>query len=219
MRKQPSPIDSYISQRRSERASESTISKELVVLRAALKLALRSGIWRGVVGEIIPPGFTPEYRPRTRALSREELQLLLRELTPDHAARVAFIVATSACWSETERARSEHVDIDRGRVFIDGTKRAARRRSIPIVTEEQRSLLRYAMDYSRGENGRLFRPWGKVCRDLAQACLRAGIPRCSPNDASNMRDVAANRGALHRISSRRSWDTSTAAGWNAFMAD
>jgi hypothetical protein len=45
-------VDGYISTRRAEGASESTISKELITLRAALKLAKRAGIWKGDIMEI-----------------------------------------------------------------------------------------------------------------------------------------------------------------------
>lgn len=133
-------VDRYISTRRREGASENTISKELVTLRAALKIALRKGQWQGNIVAVIPTAFAPEYKPRTRFLTESELQKLLAQLTPDRAARVAFIVATSACWGETERARRDHIAKDNANVFIDGTKRASRKRTVPIVTEQQRSL-------------------------------------------------------------------------------
>ncbi len=56
---------------------------------------LRSGIWKGDVASIFPVAFSPEYKPRERALSYEEARDLLAELTSDRAARVAFILATS----------------------------------------------------------------------------------------------------------------------------
>jgi hypothetical protein len=43
-------VDGYISLRRSEDAADTTISKELVVLRKSLRLAIRAGLWRGRVG-------------------------------------------------------------------------------------------------------------------------------------------------------------------------
>jgi integrase len=134
------------------------IAKELVTLRAALKLAKRAGVWRGELEAIFPPDFSPKYKPKKRALSREELYRLLGELTPDRAARVAFIVATSASWGETKRARREHVSEDRRTVFVDGTKRALRRRTVPIVFVEQRSLLEYAIKHAQGADGALFTP-------------------------------------------------------------
>src|SRR5882672_7610682 len=109
----PSPsyegaVDQYIAQRRSEwaivpreptvaqdgtirtpvragrRVSDHTISKEVVALRAALKLARRAGLWEGDPGAICPHGFAPDYEPRKRFLSRDELCRLLASQTRDH---------------------------------------------------------------------------------------------------------------------------------------
>jgi integrase len=175
-------VDRYISVRRKEGAAENTIAKELVTLRAALKLALRSGLWTGNLDAVMPAGFAPEYKPRNRFLTREEIGRLVGQLTTDRAARVAFIVATSACLGETDRARRDHIAKDLSSVFLDGTKRTQRRRTVPIVTKDQKKLLAYALKHAEGKNGLLFRPWGKVCRDLELACTKIGIERCSPND-------------------------------------
>lgn len=173
-------VDAYISQRRAERVKDHTIAKELGALRAALKLARRAAIWKGDPAEVCPIGFAPEYKPRTRSLSRAELGLLLGELRADHAARVAFIVATSACWRETELALRKDPGDDQ--VLVRGTKRARRFRVVPIVTPEQRSLIAYALEHAKGDGEALFAPWANVRHDLERACRRAGIPRCSPND-------------------------------------
>jgi len=56
----------YISRRRGEGAADTTISKELVVLRKSLRLAVRAGLWRGRVDEVIPIAFSrPPPRPAT----------------------------------------------------------------------------------------------------------------------------------------------------------
>jgi hypothetical protein len=65
---------------------------------------------------------------------------LLAELQPDRAARVAFIVATSASWKESE-ARREDVAENFGAVLLRGTKRATRHRTVPIVSDVQKALL------------------------------------------------------------------------------
>jgi site-specific recombinase XerD len=72
-----SDVERYISVRRDEGASENTIAKELVTLRAALKLALRSGQWNGNLAAVMPIGFAPEYKPRKRFLSRQEVETLV----------------------------------------------------------------------------------------------------------------------------------------------
>jgi integrase len=182
VRLRPADVDGYISRRRAEEASDSTISKEIIVLRKALRLAIRAGLWRGRVEEVIPVGFSPQYEPRKRALTAAELSKLLAELSPPHAARVAFIVATSANWSESERARLEDVRPDHSAVFIRGTKRKTRLRTVPIVSPAQQSLLAYAMEHARPLRELLFTPWTNVRRTLLAACKRAKIERCSPND-------------------------------------
>lgn len=175
-------VDAYISQRRRERRSENTIHKELVSLRLALKLAKRKRLWRGEIDAVIPVGFAPEYEPRTRVLKHDELAGLLGQLTADQAARVAFIVATSACWRETELAQRGDVAGDFTRILIRGTKRRTRFRTVPIVTDDQRALLQYALEHAQGGKGMLFNGWGNVRHDLPAACKRAKIEHCSPND-------------------------------------
>ncbi len=175
-------VDGYISRRRAEGAHEATIAKELITLRAALKLAVRAGLWLGNPAAVLPVAFAPEYRPRDRFLTPGELSKLLGVLLADLAARVAFIVATSACWGESCRAMRVDVAEGLSTVFIRGTKRSTRLRTVPIVGETARSLLEYAITHAQGEEGLLFRRWTNVRRDLHAACDAVKIPRCSPND-------------------------------------
>jgi integrase len=182
-RLRPHHVDDYISRRRSEGVKDSTIHKELVTLRGALKLARRRGWWTGALEEVLPVAFSPRYEPRERFLTPAELQALLAQLAPHRAAQVAFIVATSANWGESTRARPEHVSADRRFVHLVGTKTDYRERDVPIVTPEQRSLLDVALEQADPAAAPLlFHPWANVRRDMLQACERAGIERCSPND-------------------------------------
>lgn len=183
-------VDGYIANRRSEGAHEGTIAKELVTLRASLKLAKRAGKWRGDPGAVLPVGFAPEYEPRQRWLTREEAWGLLRELGDDRAARVAFVLATSAERGATDRAERRDVDPEGPtRVFLRGTKRATRKRVVPLVTEEQRALVEFALQHGRGEGGLLFAPWACPERDLAAACRRLGCRRrgCNGHAEGNRR--------------------------------
>jgi integrase len=173
-------VDAYISQRRLEGAQETTIAKELTTLRVVLKRAKRAGLWRGDIAEVLPVAFAPEYSPRERWLPRDELAKLLAQLVPDRAARVAFIVATSSSWGESDRA--ERTDVVGNQVAIRGTKRSTRRRVVPVVLEDHRSLLAYALEHAGGQRPRLFAEWTNVRHDLRRACRRAGIAPCSPND-------------------------------------
>ena len=113
-----------------------------MTLRASLKLAKRAGLWLGDIDAFLPVGFAPDYRPRTRALSTEELGQLLALLAPARAAQVGFIVATSACWSEAVKARRCDVQLESGWVHIRGTKRAAQRSAHPRPTPRTREPAR-----------------------------------------------------------------------------
>jgi integrase len=173
-------VDAFITRRRGEGAADTTIHKELVTLRAALRLALRRGVWKGDPFELFPVGFSPAYKPRSRALTREELPRLLAVLPPDRAARVAWIVGTSACLGESNRAGRGDVQGDQ--VAVHGTKRATRARVVPLACDWQRDLVRYALRHAEGSGAQLFRAWGNIRRDLALACEQAKIERVSPND-------------------------------------
>ena len=175
-------VDRYISQRRAEGASENTISKELIALRASLKLARRAGIWRGDPSAVCPIGFAPEYKPRRRFLTQDQVQKLLGALTQDRAAAVAFMVATSAEWGAVCRAERGDVDLGNWRVLVRGTKRTTRWRTVPLVTHVQRSLIEYAVAHAQGVGPMLFLPWANARRDLGLACDKVGIEPCSPND-------------------------------------
>ena len=128
-------VDGHISRRRAEKAHEATIAKELVALCAALKLAVRAGLWLGNPAAVLPVRFAPDYRPREKFLTAQEASMLLGALLPDQAARVAFIVATGACWGESCRGERADVAQDLMTVFIRVTKRSRRLRTVPIVGE------------------------------------------------------------------------------------
>jgi integrase len=174
-------VDAFVDRRIEEGAARNTIHKELSTLRGALKVAKRRGEYTRDIAAVMPDGFATEYRPRERFLTVSEAQGLLAELTADRAARVAFILATSARWSESELAQLADVDLARGVVLLRGTKTEASRRAVPIIGWAQK-LLEHAIRYAEGQGGRLFRPWGNVRRDLHEACERAAIAPVSPND-------------------------------------
>ena len=131
---------------------------------------------------MMPVGFSTEYQPKERKLTAAEVDVLLAELGPDHAARAAFMVATSANWGETERAKRLDVSPDLRFVHVNGTKTETRDRVVPLVTPAHRSLLEFAVRYAGGKDGAMFAPWSNIRRDLHAACKRAGIPPCRPND-------------------------------------
>src|SRR5262249_40902894 len=67
-------------------------------------------------------------------------------------------------------------------VEIRGTKRATRRRVVPLVTEWQRALLRYTLHYAQGEGELLLTTGRKIQEYLPTACKKAKIPRACLND-------------------------------------
>jgi integrase len=128
-------LDSYVAQRRSEKVKDSTIHKELTTLRAALKIAKRAGQWVGDIDAVLPE-VSGQSVPRQRWLTEREVLLVLEDLierkSPDRAARIAFVIATSAEWSATERAQWSDISADGGFVHIRGTKRDTRDRVTPM---------------------------------------------------------------------------------------
>ncbi len=174
-------VDRFIETRLAEGASRNTIHKELTVLRGTLKLAKRRGEYPSDIAQVMPDGFSPEYRPRTRFLTATGAQQLFAELPADRSACVAFVLATGARWSEAVAARFEDVDQARGLVFLRGTKTEAARRVVPVVGAAV-PLLDHALRHAQGKDGLLFTPWDSVRRDLAVACKRAGIDPVTPND-------------------------------------
>ena len=60
------------------------------------------------------------------------------------------------------------------------TKRASR--TVPVVLEWQRNLLRFALKHAEGTGGLLFTRWTNASRDLDLACRKARVPKVSFND-------------------------------------
>lgn len=180
-------LDAYVAQRRAERVKDTTIHKELTTLRAALKIAKRAGRWVGDIDSVLPE-VSGQSVPRRRWLTERELLLVLEDLiergASDRAARVAFVVATSAEWSATERAEWSDISPDGALVHIRGTKRETRDRYTPIARDWQRDLLAIARLHAKGENAQIFTPWlhSNSMRDLGLCADRVKIERFSWND-------------------------------------
>lgn len=170
---EPSSVDKFVSQRRSENASDHTISKEVAHMLAVLKLAKRAKCFSGDLSTLRPPDLHAGYKPRKRALNRQELARLLAALEPRRGALVAVCVALGCRLGEAFRLLP--TDITAERVFLRGTKTAESERFVPVLSLFK-PLLAAAVGYLPLE------PWGKVQRDLKVACKRAGIDPCSPND-------------------------------------
>lgn len=173
-------VDRVIAERRADGAAESTIAKELVALRCALKLCVRAGLWTGNPAAVLPVAFAAEYKPRGRWLPTREVEALLAELPLNCGALVAFIVATGARWSEAAAARRG--DVVGNQVLLRGTKTAASSRVVPVVDADGVTWLAYALEHGAGTGAALFSPWKSPNHALRRACERAKIAHASFND-------------------------------------
>lgn len=149
-------LDGYVTARR-RTVADQTIYKELVVLRAALKLQKRHGHWHGDLDAVFPQisGSSPAGR---RFVKPSQLDELLHQLDHDDAARCAFMVGSGAELRATARALDVDVEL-LGRlpqVLLRGTKRKSRQRSVPLVAAWQKQLVEYSLRHARGRGGLLF---------------------------------------------------------------
>lgn len=168
-------LQGYINARYAEGAALSTVAKEMITLRSALKEA--GDKFRGSLDVL--PKVKAKYTPRTRFLTTAELALLLEHLSPPRQLWVLVAVYTGACASEV--AKLDWADIKwataPATVHIRGTKRAKRNRLVPLNND----LARWLWPLRR-PSGPVVGNWGNARRALHDACARAKIPHCSPND-------------------------------------
>lgn len=188
----PPLVDRYVATRRSEGAGDLTISREIAHLARVMRRAARAGRWGGDPNLLRPLDLRAEYHPRKRALTPEEVEALLRALSPRRAAVVAMAVATGA-----RRSELWSLTLEGSAVRIPGTKTAGSDRLVPILSVF-RPLLALAAPHLPLE------PWGAMSRDLDRACVRAGIPRCTPTDlrrthATILRELGVDRDVVRRL--------------------
>ncbi len=172
-------VNAYIDARQ-KHASNFTIKKELGHLRQVLVLARHQNRFHLGLEQVFPPFFRGGHKPRKRCPSFEELRSLMTHLTSQRAAHVAFIASTGARLGESFRALRQDVDLKTGLVFLRGTKTEGSKAHVPITPLVQ-PLLEWALAHAPGKR-QLFWPWGKLHRDMAAACKRAGIEPVTPND-------------------------------------
>lgn len=168
----------FVTTRETEGAHPHTVHRELTTLRLVLRSAARAKEWTGDTKAIIPR-YATKYVPRTRWLTEDELLAVSAHLEPGRAAVLAFAVATSGNFGETFAARRG--DIAAAGVTVRGTKRATRKRTVPVMGHTW-PLLAYALAWADGEPPALFRPWSNMRRDVAAACRRAGVEPFTSND-------------------------------------
>lgn len=188
-------VERYIATRIDEGAHTHSIHKEIVVLRGALKSARSRDRFHGTL-EVIPE-ISAGYVPRKTYLSEQQFLTLVPHLVratgplakPAPTARrerraqqrafyCIMIAFGSPRRGELESIWWEHVDLARGVIEVPKGKTVAR--SIPIHPVLVPWL--EAFGEIAGWTGPLVQPWTNVGRDLPAACLRAGVPRVTPND-------------------------------------
>ena len=204
-------VDRYIATRRGTRIGKpppkgepdarrtvqaATVDKELRTLRQILRLGLRRGWCYLPLDRILPRSVGGASVPLERALTCDELPMLLAVLPEGRAATCAFLVAFGADWCAVERAELADfggADWCALRVLIRGSKNARRFAEVPIVPpfgELAERARVYLVEHGR------FPGWGKQrVRDLATACRRAGVPRITPRDLRRTHgQILADRG-------------------------
>lgn len=180
----------YVRTRQNEGASETTAAKEVDALLFALRLAQEHDLYRGSVRALKPAGVSSASTPRKAWRTLDEVRALRDAFTsPTRGAVIAFAVATGAEASAIRRAeRADVVLYPRarhgvfGHVRVRGSKNARRARTVPVVLPWAREFLRFALQHADGADGRLFRRWVSMNRDLAAASKRAKVPRTTPHD-------------------------------------
>lgn len=169
----------YTERREAETASPHTVHRELTALRLLLKSAARAGEFGKDIKSILP-SYSARYEPRTRWLTEDEMLAVCEHLEPSRAAVIAFMLATSARFSEAFRARRG--DIQATGIVIRGTKTARAKRVVPAMSMFW-PYLAFAMQHADGPGELMFSPWTNLRRDVARASHRAGLASTfTPND-------------------------------------
>lgn len=191
----PDFVDAFVAQRRTEEVTDHTISKEVTHLCTVLKAAKRAGCYPGDLATLRPPGLHAGYKPRKRALTREEVVALMAELKPELADLVAICVALGCRLSEAYRL--EPADIGPTSVHIRGTKTDESDRVVPILSVFRGLLAVGAAALPLGSLPNNLR------RDISAACARAGIPNATPNDLRRTHATLLTEAGVDRDVTRR----------------
>lgn len=185
-------VTTYIARRLSDdaehgRAAPHTVSKELIVMRRALREAHDRGL---IAAMPAWPRFSPKYKPREVWLTPDHFERVAAELAPHRDLWAACAALGGGSAGEVERIDRSEIELVgegaqlSGWMRIPGTKRETRDRRVPMAPALAWRIKR-ALDEG-GTTGRLVQPWSNVRRDL-----RAAV------DAANLR-AAALAAAHHR---------------------
>jgi integrase len=167
--------DGFVTYRRQQGIRENTIAKNLIEMKAALRLAKEAGKWAGDL-DLIFPRFEGDYRPKRVAMTHADAARLLAQFDrqPHHRAMAAFVLATGAEEAAILRARRDELAMVP--LPLHGTKTEDRERSCFVVFDWQRELLELARIGMDGEGELSFKEWRNSDRDLGKACDAAKVP-------------------------------------------
>lgn len=172
-------VDRFVSTRRKEGVSEHTIFKECSKLKQMLKTAQRAKVWFGDLEKLFPDDVAPNYVPRKRALTLDEMVALVDACGTRLGAMYAAAGAMGLRRSEAlkfDPARDLRKNGEKWEAHVRGTKTRESDRVVPVLTIFRPLLKRALPHMPIGEAP------SNIQRDTAVACRRAGIEYCSTND-------------------------------------
>lgn len=163
----------YIQKREAEGAAKYTIHRELTALRLTLKSAARAGEFPRDPKSVIPV-YSSGYEPKKDWVEPETIWAAIAHLPQHRGAAVAWCIATACDYSHIFTA--QRGDVREKTILVRGSKTSTRTREVPRI-KVMEPFLRHALAYAEPEPAKyLFRPWGKMGRDIRRACRRAGVP-------------------------------------------
>jgi integrase len=171
-------VAGYAHTRLNEKASSSSVGKELTVLRRALKEAHRRGL-TPIAPAAMMPEFKVRYTPIARHHTPHQLGALIAALSPKRRLWVALASLGGMRLAEVERVAWDGIDLTTGWIRVLGSKTKGSWRRVPIAAPLRAILEAVPQAHRRGL---VAGHWGNVRRDLAATCVRAKVPRVTPND-------------------------------------
>jgi integrase len=177
-------IGSYIEDRRSARASDSTINRELSIVRRAYTLGMREDPPIVRKAPYIPK--LEEDNVRQGFLEPEQYEQLLAELPANLKALFVCAYHTGARKNELRRALWEQVDFESGMIRLTvGQTKSKKARTLPIYGDMER-WLRMQQESAKGSrwvfHGAQKKPVSSKLYGWTEACERAGLPELKFHD-------------------------------------
>jgi integrase len=163
----------YVEKREAEGAHSHSIHRELTALRLTLKSAQRAREF-GRDPKMVLPRYRAGYEPLKDWVTPETIWAAIAHLPNHRGAAVAWCIATASDFSSIFTA--QRGDVREKTILVRGSKTSTRTREVPRIRVME-PFLRHALAYAEPEPAKyLFRPWGKMGRDIRRACRRAGVP-------------------------------------------